>query len=76
MQTTVNSYELDGTLGTQTTFFCSRSIDDFILQHMKARLPPGITSTTKQTFTVNYRTHHLQPSTPTLSANYNTQHLL
>jgi len=31
--------------GTHTSFFCSLSITGLILQHMKAKLPPGIIST-------------------------------
>jgi len=44
-QSTANAESHDGEdARSQTTFFCSPSIASLILQHMKARLPPGIIS--------------------------------
>jgi len=44
----IECHEDDAAAATQTTFFCSLSMTDLILQHMNAKLPPVTTSTHKE----------------------------
>jgi len=44
----IECHEDEAAAATQTTFFCSLSMTDLILQHMNAKLPPGTTSTHKE----------------------------